>query len=104
MIYALVCRCANSEPRTRTFLRENGYSKWQSIPVAKGKEACLNLLNTFPPENKEMDKLKMYIKRVSSWAVLVGTDGSIYQWADLGNSTIKEKLDAQIIIRDFGNE
>lgn len=105
MIYLLCCRCANSEPRARTLLRENNYSKWQSAKAVKGKEQCLNFLDTLPfgQNNPEIGKLKLYIKRASSWSVLLGTDGAIYQWADIG-STLKEKLDAEILIRDFGNE
>lgn len=104
MLILLGCRCSNSEPRMRTFLRENGYSKWQSEPMTKGKDKCLNLLNSLPPENKEIDKLKGYIKRSSSWSIVLGTDGVTYQWADLGHSKLTEKLDAEIVIRDYKDE
>lgn len=105
MLYILGCRCANSEPRMRTFLQENGYKKWQSIPMVKGRELCINFLDTLPHSqfDKEIDKLKGYIKRSSSWSIVVGTDGEVYQWADLGHSSLKEKLDAEIVVRDFGN-
>lgn len=102
MLYILVCRCQNSEPRMRTFLRECGYQGWQTIKAVKGKEECLNFLGTLSPDNEEINKLKFYIKRQSSWSVVVGTDGTNYKWADLGHSKLKEKLDAEIVVEDFG--
>lgn len=102
MLRAYVCRCANSQPRMRTFLREAGYKGWQTVLMTKGKSECLAALDALP-ENQELDKLKLYIKRASSWCVLLGSDGDVFQWADLGHSKLKEKLDAEIIVRDFGN-
>lgn len=98
------CRCAGSEPRMRTFLRESGYAKWQNIPMPKGREASINFLDSLPSDNVEIKKLKEYLKRTSSWSVIIGTDGVTYQWADIGHGALKEKLDAEIIVRDFGNE
>lgn len=99
-LMALVCRCANSEPRMRTFLRENHHT--DQIKIAKGRSECLNFLGTLPPEDKEMDKLKEYIRRQSSWSVVIGTDGTHYEWADLGHSSLKEKLDAELIVEKYG--
>lgn len=98
----LVCRCSNSEPRMRTFLRECGYPEWQTISAIKGRSECLEFLSRLP-KDQEIEKLKMYLQRQSSWSVVLGTDGSIYRWADLGHSKLKEKLDAEIIVKDFGN-
>ena len=104
MLYLLGCRCANSEPRARTFLRENGYSKWQSIPMIKGREQCLNFLSSLPNPDKEIDMLKGYLRRTSSWSVFVGTHGDGYEWADIGHSNLKEKLDAEILIKEYKDE
>lgn len=105
MLYALCCRCANSEPRMRTFLHECHYDRWQTLPAVKGKRECLNFLETLPYSNfdKEIDKLKGYIRRQSSWSIVIGTDGTNYQWADLGHSKLKEKLDAEIIVKEYGD-
>lgn len=102
MLFALCCRCANSEPRMRTFLKENHHT--DQIKIAKGRSECLNFLETLPYSNidKELDKLKMYIKRQSSWSVIIGTDGTKYEWADLGHSSLKEKLDSELIIEKYG--
>lgn len=73
------------------------------MPAVKGKKECLNFLETLPAEDKEIDKLKGYIKRQSSWSIVIGTDGTRYQWADLGHSKLKEKLDAEIIVKEYGD-
>lgn len=101
MIYLLGCRCAGSEPKARTFLRENHYENWQKISMPKGKEVCLNFLNTLPKDNKEIDKLKGAIKRASSWSVIIGTDGTNYEWVDLGHMNLKEKLDAEMLVERY---
>lgn len=105
MLYTIGCRCHGAEPRMRALLHENGYPKWQSIPMVKGREACLNFIDTLPHSqlDKELDKLKGYIRRSSSWSIVIGTDGKEYKWADIGHSNLTEKLDAEIIIRDFGD-
>ena len=97
----LGCRCSGSEPRLRTFLRENSCQNWQTLKVTKGKEACLNLLNTLPATDKEIDKLKFYLKRASSWSVILGTDGTRYEWVDMGHMNLKEKLDAEILVERY---
>ena len=102
MLYSLNCRCAGSEPRMRTFLHECGYSGWQTIPATKGRSECLALIDRFP-KHPELEKLKNHLKTHSSWSIVLGTDGTDYQWSDIGHSKLKEKLDAEIIVKDFGN-
>lgn len=100
MIYALACRCANSEPRLRTFLRENGYEGWQSIRVIKGKQECINFLAP-AASDKEIDKLKGYLQRSSSWSIIIGHDGEKYEWVDLGHMDLKQKLDAELLVKEY---
>lgn len=101
MLSVLLCRCHNSEPLARKTLRESHYENWQSQPVIKGKEACLNFLDTLPM-NKEISHLKDYIRRSSSWSVIIGTDGENYEWADVGHGKIVDKLDAERIVEQYG--
>lgn len=103
MFHLLACRCANAEPRMRALLNENHYAKWQSHPMVKGREACMNFLDSLPA-NKEIDKLKGYIKRQSSWSVIIGTDGKNYEWSDIGHSSLREKLDAEVIIKEYRDD
>lgn len=103
MITCLLCRCHGSEPIARKIMRDSGYQAWQSQPVIKGREACMNYLDTIP-QDKEVDKLKEYLKRQSSWSVILGYDGQTYRWADAGHGLLKNKLDAEVIVKDFGND
>lgn len=104
-LFSLNCRCANSVPRMKNFLRECGYPEWNTIKMAKGRSECLEFISTLPHHqtDKELDKLRLYIKRQSSWSIILGTDGTHYHWADLGHSQLKEKLDAEIIVKEYGN-
>lgn len=63
----------------------------------------MNYLNSLP-FNKEIDKLKGYIRRSSSWSVILGTDGTNYEWADAGHGRLTEKLDAEVIVKEYGDE
>lgn len=103
MLHLLLCRCHNSEPIARKLLHEGGCDDWQSHPVVKGKEQCLNYLDTLPygQFNKEVDKLKGYIKRSSSWSVILGQRGSEFQWSDAGHGDLVSKLDAEVIVKEY---
>ena len=103
MITVLACRCHGSEPIARKIMRESGYTKWQTQPIIKGREACNNYLSTLPSANSEISKLKQYLQRTSSWSIILGNKGNIYRWADAGHGKLTEKLDAEVIVKEFGN-
>lgn len=103
MIRLLSCRCNNSEPLLRKTLRENHHPKWASLTVVKGKEPCLNYLATLP-ENLETGSLIQYIKRSSSWSIILGEKDGEYRWVDVGHAHIKERLDAEIILEKFSED
>ena len=100
MITLLICRCANSEPLIRKALREAHRPDWATHPVIKGKEQCLNYLNTLP-ENQATGSLLLYLQRSSSWSIILGIDGDDYRWVDVGHATVKDRLDAEIILENF---
>lgn len=101
MLYVLLCRCHGSEPIARKIMRESHYEAWQTQPVSKGREACLNRLNSLP-QNKVVEEIKAYIKRVSSWSIILGTDGENYEWADAGHGKLVDRVDAERIVEQYG--
>lgn len=98
MISLLACRCANSEPLLRKTLREAHHPNWATIPVRKGREACLNYLAALP-ENTNTGALTLHIRRASSWSVILESQPP-YRWVDVGHATVKDRLDAEIILEE----
>ena len=95
MITLLSCLCHNSEPLIRRALRENHVPDWSTRPIIKGKEQCLTYLNSLE-ETRQIGALKQYLRRSSSWSVVLGND----RWVDIGHATIKDRLDAEIILKE----
>lgn len=100
MIVILACRCHASEPLARKALRENHCEGWQTFPIIKGRQECINALNQLP-QNQTINAIKEYLKRVSSWTIIIGTDGEEYRWADIGKGKIIDRLDGDKILEDF---
>ena len=99
-LYCLACRCSGAEPRIRQFLRANHYDNWQSIPVIKGREACLSRLSLLP-DTPALAQAKDTIKRSSSWSIIIGTDGTTYEWGNLSHAKLKEKLDLEMLVERY---
>lgn len=102
MISLLVCRCANSEPLIRKALREAHHPKWSTLPVIKGKAPCLQHVSTLPT-NTNTGALTLHLQRASSWSVIL-EDHPPYRWVDVGHATVKDRLDAEIILGDNKNK
>lgn len=101
MITLYACKCSNAVPLIRRVLRENHYQDWYTAPIVQGKEACLNHLATLP-ENRENGALAQYITRASSWSIIQASPDSPhpYKWVDVGHATVKDRLDAEILLEE----
>lgn len=100
MIYCLACRCHSAEPLIRKTMRECHREDWQTQNIVKGRPECMAALARFP-QNEEIQKLTEYLKRVSSWSVILGVDGDYYRWADVGKGKTIDRLDAEKILEEF---
>lgn len=102
MIHLLACRCHSSVPLLRKYLREAHIPEWSTLPVIQGRAECLQFLSTLP-ENRETGSLRQFIRRNSSWAVILGSipATTTYRWVDIGHANVKDKLDAELILEEF---
>lgn len=98
----LTCQCGGADNWIRSKLRKFNYRHALLIPITKGKEKSLRQLSTFPQVQETTD-LASHIRSASKFAIIVGTDGESLRWVDVVNGTyIKNDVDAEFIIRDFG--
>lgn len=103
MLTVLLCRCHGAEPLARQTMKRAGYDGYLTHPVIVGKEECLNYVKTLP-ENVETGSLYNFIKRSSSWSILLGQSGNVFRWSNVGDGGVQGKADAEVIVEKFANE
>lgn len=103
MITVLLCRCHNAEPIARKIMAKVHYKNWQTQPVIRGKSECLAYVSSLP-ENVETGSLYKFIEHSSSWSIILGEKNGIYKWSNAGDGSLQGRLDAEIIVEEFGDE
>lgn len=102
MLFCVACQCGNADNWIRSKLRKFGCQGALSIPIAKGKEKALSVVSKLP-QTQETTDLAAHIRNSSKFAIIVGTDGQSLRWVDVVNGHwVKNDVDAEFIIRDFG--
>lgn len=96
------CQCGSTDSLIRGFLQSTGYKDWLTIPIAKGREASLAVLNGVP-RSAESEALREYLRRASKWAVIVGWGGGVCRWSDIAHSATKSRIEASLVIETFAN-
>lgn len=97
----IACMCGSSDSLVRNFLHSVGYPEWSSIPVTRGKEKSLAVLNQLPPSSdKEM--LNSLLKNASKWAVIIGYNEDGMKWSDISHNGPKSRIEAEFVVRNFG--
>ncbi len=103
-IAALACQCGGADGWIRSKLKKFGFKHALLIPITKGKEKCLAQLSTFPQVQETTD-LAAHIRSATKFAIIVGTDGESLRWTDVANGHwVESDVDAEFIVRDFGND
>lgn len=100
MLVILACRCANSEPLARKALRGAHRDDWATVPIYKGKEACLSYLDSLPT-NIETGSLTSYISSRSAWSVILGQKQNKFFWADANTHNAKADADVELVCEHF---
>jgi hypothetical protein len=96
----VACMCGSSESLVRSFLHSVGYPEWNSIPVVRGKDKSLAVLNQLPPA-PEKEMLQNFLKDASKWAVIIGYTEDQVKWSDIAHSGPKSKIEAELVVRAF---
>lgn len=100
MIAVCTCLCGGSESLVRNFLHSAGYSGWMDIPIEKGKERSLTLLNHLPP-SPEKEMLQSFLKDASKWAVIIGYDEMACRWSDIAHNGPKSRIEASLLVEAY---
>lgn len=100
MIKIIACHCGSSDSLVRNYLKSIGYPEWMSIPITKGKEKSLSVINQLPPsDGKEM--LQSFLRDASKWAVIIGYNDSSMRWSDIAHGGAKTKIEAEMVVKNF---
>lgn len=106
MIYVVTCTCGGADRTAREALRNGGVENPIEYPIYKGKKEAkavvTQLISRFGP-SADLGALLDYIEKAGRFVVVIGVDTKTRQtrWADLSRGSIKEKLDGEIIVKEF---
>lgn len=102
MIKIIACYCGSSDSLVRNYLKSVNYPEWMSIPITKGKEKSLSVINQLPPsDGKEM--LKSFLRDASKWAVIIGYNETECKWSDIAHNGPKSRIEAEFVIKTFSD-
>lgn len=99
-IAVVACQCGSSESLARNFLKSVNYQDWMGIPVIRGKEKSLAVLNQLPPA-PEKEMLQSFLKDASKWVVIIGYDGQSMRWSDITHGGAKTQIEAELVVKTF---
>ena len=101
MLKAVACHCGSSDNLVRGKLHKFHCPQALSLPIIKGKEQSLKVLNTLP-QFPEVAELRVHIQNASKWAVIIGYDGERLRWVDLANGQyVQNDVDAELLLKHF---
>lgn len=100
MILVVACLCGSSDSLVRNFLKSIGYSDWLNIPIEKGKEKSLSVVNQLPPSIAK-DTLKNFLKDASKWAVIIGYNELEVKWSDIAHNGARSRIEAEALVNHF---
>ena len=94
------CMCGSSESVARNFLKSVNYPGWIDIPVVRGKEKSLSIVNQLPPV-PEKEMLRSLLTNASKWVVIIGYDGQSMRWSDIAHGGAKTHIEAELVVKTF---
>lgn len=102
MIIAVACMCGSVESLIQNFLGSANYENWLTVPIKKGKQKSLDVLNQLP-QTPETDMLRNYLGKASKWAVIIGYDPDTNQlkWSDIAHNSTKTRVEAELLVEAF---
>ena len=96
----IACQCGSSDSLVRNFLKSIDYPEWFSIPVEKGKEKSLAVLNRLPSA-PEKEMLQSFLSGASKWAVIIGYTDTEVKWSDIAHNGPKSRIEAEFVVKQF---
>ena len=102
MLCIISCQCGSSDSLIRTFLKSVGYTEWMSIPINKGKDKSLSVLNQLP-NTPEKEMLKSFLRDASKWAVIIGYTEDQMRWSDIAHNGPRSRIEAEFVVKKFSD-
>ena len=99
-IAVIACQCGSSESLARNFLKSVNYQDWMGIPVIRGKEKSLAVLNQLPSA-PEKEMLQSLLKNASKWVVIIGYNENGMKWSDISHNGPKSRIEAEFVVKNF---
>lgn len=96
----IACMCGSSESVARNFLKSVNYPGWMDIPVVRGKEKSLSIVNQLPPA-PEKEMLRSLLINASKWVVIIGYNQDSVRWSDISHGGSKSHIEAEFVVRNF---
>lgn len=100
MIAVVACHCGSSESLARNFLKSVNYPGWMDIPIIRGKEKSMSVLNQLPPA-PEKEMLKNFLSDASKWVVIIGYNENGMRWSDIAHNGPKSSIEAEFVVKNF---
>lgn len=100
MIFCLICNCTGSENMARTFLKNNGVRDYMSVPVIQGREEGMRYLSRYP-RLKEKEMLEDFLRRSTSYVVVVGFNGEMMKWSEVSRGGAASEVEGELIVQRF---
>ena len=99
-ITVVACQCGSSDSMARNFLKSVGYPDWLDVPIYRGKEKSLAVLNQLPPV-PEKEMLYSFLKGASKWVVIIGYSQDSMKWSDISHNAPKSTIEAEFVVKTF---
>ena len=104
MILVVTCTCGGAENLARTALKNGGHPNWLNLSIAQGKKQSEYVLDTLKSKFENVasyQALKDFIQKRSRYVVIIGHDDKTFAWTDIANGTLKDRLDAELLVEKF---
>ena len=99
-LVVVACQCGSSESLARNFLKSVNYQDWMGIPVIRGKEKSLSVLNQLPPA-PEKEMLENFLRDASKWVVIIGYNQNGMKWSDIAHNGPKSAIEAEFVVKNY---
>lgn len=107
MIAIVTCTCGGAEGLARTVLKNGGHPDWLNVPIASGAKQTEYVLDTLKDKYGSAPgyaALRDFVKNHGRYVVVIGFNGKVFAWTDISRGTLKDRLDAEILVNEFAQK
>lgn len=104
VIAVVTCTCGGAENLARTALKNGGHPDWLNLTISKGKSQTKYVLDALKSRYQNASSyqaLAEYVEKRGRYVVIIGYKDKTFAWTDIANGTLKDRLDAEILVKEF---